>query len=451
MRAWRREWVFPQPVLVSSLVDDLSDTDLIGRDRRRVWHPYAPPVASPLFEVVEARGVRLRLADGRELIDGMSSWWAAIHGYRHPHIESAIKRQLERMPHVMFGGLTHEPAVSLCERLVAMAPPGLERVFLSDSGSVAVEVAIKLAYQYWLSRGELGRRRLLTIRGGYHGDTFATMAVCDPVNGMHDLFRGLLAEHVFAERPACRFDEPFEERHIEDFARKLCAHAGEIAAVILEPIVQGAGGMWFYAPDYLRRVRGLCDEYGVLLIHDEIATGFGRTGALFASEHAGVAPDLLCVGKSLTGGTLTLAATLANRAVCDAIADGEPGALMHGPTFMGNPLACAAAGASLDLLEKEPWRERVANIGAQLARELERCRDLPGVADVRVLGAIGVVELDEPVDMALAQPAFVDRGVWIRPFGRLVYTMPPYTIGEGDLSGITDAIHGVLSEGQAFR
>ena len=432
-------------------MDHPSEIDLIRRDRRRVWHPYAPPVAGPLFEVASARGVRLHLSDGRELVDGMSSWWAAIHGYRHPHIESAVKQQLERMPHVMFGGLTHEPAVSLCERLVALAPSGLERVFLCDSGSVAVEVAIKLAYQYWLSRGEPERRRLLAVRGGYHGDTFATMAVCDPVNGMHDFFRGVLAEHVFAERPACRFEDPFEEHHIESFARELRAHVGEIAAVILEPIVQGAGGMWFYAPDYLRRVRRLCDELGVLLIHDEIATGFGRTGKLFASEHADVAPDLLCVGKALTGGTLTLAATLANRAVCDAVAEGKPGVLMHGPTFMGNPLACAAANASLDLLETEPWRERVAGIETQLARELASCRDLLGVADVRVLGAIGVVELDEPVDMAVIQPAFVDRGVWIRPFGRLVYTMPPYTIGEEDLTSITDAIHEVLVEAQSPR
>jgi len=265
---------------------------------------------------------------------------------------------------------------------------------------------------------------------------------------MHDFFRGVLTQHLFAERPACRFDESFEERHIEDFANKLRAHADEIAAVILEPIVQGAGGMWFYAPDYLRRVRRLCEEQGVLLILDEIATGFGRTGELFASHHADVAPDLLCVGKSLTGGTLTLAATLANRAVCDAIAEGEPGALMHGPTFMGNPLACAAAGASLDLLEREPWRKQVAGIAAQLTRELARCRDLPGVVDVRVLGAIGVVELDAPVDMARVQPAFVERGVWIRPFGKLVYTMPPFTIGEEDLTRITDAIYGVLSETQ---
>jgi len=418
--------------------------DLVERDRRRVWHPYAPPAASPLFEVTAAEGVRLRLADGRELVDGMSSWWAAIHGYRHPHIEAAVRRQLERMPHVMFGGLTHEPAVRLCERLVELAPPGIDRAFLCDSGSVAVEVAIKLAYQVWLSRGRPERRRLLTVRGGYHGDTFATMAVCDPVNGMHDFFRGVLAEHVFAERPACRFDEACEDRHLEDLTAKLREHANEIAAVILEPIVQGAGGMWFYAPEYLRRVRKLCDEHDVLLIHDEIATGFGRTGRMFASEHAGTSPDLVCVGKALTGGTMTLAATLASEAVCETIGRGEPGALMHGPTFMGNPLACAAANASLDLLDHEPWQARVARIEAQLERELAPCRALPGVADVRVLGGIGVVELEEPVDMQVVQPAFVDEGVWIRPFGRLVYTMPPFTIGAEDLAQVTRAIHTVL-------
>jgi adenosylmethionine-8-amino-7-oxononanoate aminotransferase len=390
--------------------------------------------------------VRLKLADGRELIDGMSSWWACIHGYRNAHIEAAVRAQLERMPHVMFGGLTHEPAVSLCERLIDMAPAGFERVFLSDSGSVSVEVAIKLALQYWLSQGRPEKRRLLTVRGGYHGDTFATMAVCDPVNGMHDFFSEVLTQHLFAERPACRFEERFEERHIADLAAKLEAHEGEIAAVILEPIVQGAGGMWFYAPGYLRRLRELCDQYAVPLIFDEVATGFGRSGKLFAAEHAGVSPDILCVGKSLTGGTMTLAATLANERICRTIAEGEPGALMHGPTFMGNPLACAAAGASLDLLEREPWQERVAGIEEQLRSGLAGCRELSGVADVRVLGAIGVVELDEPVDMSVIQPAVVDAGVWIRPFGKLVYTMPPYVIDSADLATVTDAMTSVLRD-----
>ncbi len=350
------------------------------------------------------------------------------------------------MPHVMFGGLTHAPAVTLCERLVGMAPRGLERVFLADSGSVAVEVAIKLALQYWLAQGRPEKNRLLTVRGGYHGDTFATMAVCDPVNGMHEFFSGVLPKHLFAERPACRFDEPCTDADIADLAATLDAHRDEIAAVILEPIVQGAGGMWFYAPDYLRRLRALCDAAEVPLIFDEIATGFGRSGRMFAAEHAEVSPDILCVGKSLTGGTLSFAATLVNGRVAETIGGADPGALMHGPTFMGNPLACAAANASLDLLEREPWQERVGRIEAQLRRELEPCRALSGVADVRVLGAIGVVELDAPVDMRVVQPAFVEAGVWIRPFGKLVYTMPPYVIDPADLSCITQAITRVVRE-----
>jgi adenosylmethionine-8-amino-7-oxononanoate aminotransferase len=417
---------------------------LVERDRKVVWHPYAPPSASPIFPVESTLGVRIRLEDGRELIDGMSSWWSAIHGYRHPRIEAAVKAQLERMPHVMFGGLTHEPAVGLCERLVAMSPAGLDRVFLSDSGSVAVEVAIKMALQVWHSRGRPERRRLLTLRGGYHGDTFGAMGVCDPVTGMHGLFEGSIASHLFAERPRCRFDEACEDADIEDFARLLTTNRDELAAVILEPIVQGAGGMWFYSPAYLRRVRELCDEFGVLLIADEIATGFGRSGQLFACDHAGISPDILCVGKALTGGTMTLAATLASSAVSDSLGDGDPGVFMHGPTFMGNPLACSAANASLDLLDEGNWRTQVATIGEQLATELAPCRDLSTVADVRVLGAIGVVELNEPVDMAVVQPAFVDEGVWIRPFGKLVYTMPPYVIESSDLSQVTNAIRRVV-------
>ncbi|MHA7836774.1 MAG: adenosylmethionine--8-amino-7-oxononanoate transaminase [bacterium] len=419
---------------------------LEARDQRVVWHPYAAPRAAPLFPVESASGVRLRLVDGRELIDGMSSWWSTIHGYRHPHIEEALHRQIDRMPHVMFGGLTHEPAVALCERLVEMTPDGLERVFISDSGSVAVEVAIKMALQVWQSRGRPERRRLLTLRGGYHGDTFGAMAVCDPVTGMHGLFEGMLARHLFAERPTCRFGDRFDEEHIADFRRLLEAHRDEIAAVILEPIVQGAGGMWFYAPGYLRRVRELCDEHDVLLIADEIATGFGRTGRLFACEHAGISPDILCVGKALTGGTMSLAATLASEGVSSALGEGEPGVFMHGPTFMGNPLACAAAGASLDLLETGEWPARVHAIESQLAQELESCRGLEAVADVRVLGAIGVVELHRPVDMAVVQPAFVERGVWIRPFGELVYTMPPFVTSPSDLTRITSAIREVVAE-----
>lgn len=420
-------------------------SSLVERDQASVWHPYAAPSVTPLFGVESVSGVRITLDDGRELVDGMSSWWSAIHGYRHPVIESAMKSQLERLPHVMFGGLTHEPAVRLCERLIEMAPEGLERAFLSDSGSVAVEVAIKMALQVWQSRGEPARQRLLTIRGGYHGDTFGAMAVCDPVTGMHGLFKGVLAEHLFAEKPMRRFGEPGEASDLADLRRLLDTHAAEVAAIILEPIVQGAGGMWFYSADYLKGVRALCDEFGVLLIADEIATGFGRTGKLFACEHAGISPDILCVGKALTGGTLSLAATLASREVCRALGEGEPGVFMHGPTFMGNALACAAANASLDLLDKKAWPRQVAMIESQLIAELEACRELPAVADVRVLGAIGVVELHKPVDMSVVQPAFVEQGIWIRPFGELVYTMPPFVISAEDLRLITRGIFEVVS------
>jgi adenosylmethionine-8-amino-7-oxononanoate aminotransferase len=384
------------------------------------------------------------LTDGRVLVDGMSSWWSAIHGYRHPAIEAALHDQLSRLPHVMFGGLTHEPAVRLCERLIALTPAGLDRVFLCDSGSIAVEVAIKVAFQYWLSKGRPERNRLLTVRGGYHGDTFATMAVCDPVNGMHDFFQGVLPDHFFAERPSCRFDEPFEERHIADLEAKLQQHGDQIAGVILEPVVQGAGGMWFYAPEYLRRLRALCDEHDVLLIFDEIATGFGRTGEMFGADHAGVSPDILSLGKSLTGGTLTLAATLMSERVSSTIAEGEPGALMHGPTYMANPLACAAAHASLDLLETTPWRDRVKTLETGLRKGLEPCRELENVSDVRVLGAIGVVELKEPVDMSVVQPAFVEHGVWVRPFGRLVYLMPPFVTEAEQLDQLTSAVCAVV-------
>jgi adenosylmethionine---8-amino-7-oxononanoate aminotransferase len=419
--------------------------DLIARDRRRVWHPYAGPKASPLFAVESVSGVRIRLADGRELVDGMSSWWSAIHGYRHPSIEAALKAQLERLPHVMFGGLTHEPAVRLCERLVERAPGGLERAFLSDSGSVAVEVAIKLALQTWQARGRPERRRLLALRGGYHGDTFGAMAVCDPVTGMHGLFAGHLAPAIFAERPARRFGETCEPADLAELTRLFEIHAHELAAVILEPIVQGAGGLWFYSADYLKRLRRLCDESGVLLIADEIATGFGRTGRFFACEHAGIAPDILCVGKALTGGTLTLAATLASAPICRALESGEPGVFMHGPTFMANALACAAAHASLDLLEVGAWRGQIEAIEHGLREGLEACRGLASVADVRVLGGIGVVELVAPVDMERVARAFVEQGIWIRPFGKLVYTMPPYVIDADDLRRLTDGIRTVVA------
>ena len=384
--------------------------------------------------------MRLTLADGRELIDGMASWWCAIHGYRHPALDGAVSEQLEKMAHVMFGGLTHEPGVRLAERLLELAPERLEAVFFADSGSVAVEVAIKMCLQYQRARGRRGRTRLLTIRGGYHGDTFGAMSVCDPVAGMHSLFTGALPEHVFAERPPDGFELPLNERWGGHVRELIARHREELAAVVVEPVVQGAGGMRFYSPQCVRLLRELCDEYDLLLVLDEIATGFGRTGAFFACEHARVAPDVMCVGKSLTGGYMTLAATLCTRAIADAIAVGEGGALMHGPTFMANPLACAVALASLDVLAGGGWRERVSTIERGLRTGLEAASELPGVLDVRVLGAIGVVQLEGEVDVAAATRAALTRGVWLRPFRDLVYTMPPYVIGEQDLETVTAAV-----------
>jgi adenosylmethionine-8-amino-7-oxononanoate aminotransferase len=410
-----------------------------------VWHPYGglPAAAPEPLPVVSAQGVRLRLADGRELIDGMASWWCAIHGYRHPALDAAVREQLGRMAHVMFGGLTHEPAIRLVERLIELAPEGLERVFLADSGSVSVEIAIKLALQYQRALGRTNRTRLLTVRGGYHGDTFGAMAVCDPVGGMHSLFDGALAEHVFAERPPAGFDAGLDEGWAAHVSELLAAHAHELAAVIVEPVVQGAGGMWVYAPECVALLRRACDEHGLLLVLDEIATGFGRTGEMFACEHAGVAsssPDVMCVGKALTGGYMTLAATLCTAAVAETVSVGEGGGLMHGPTFMANPLACSVALASLELLADGDWRERVAAIERGLRAGLEPARELPGVVDVRVLGAIGVVQLDRDVDIPAATAIAVDRGVWLRPFRDLIYTMPPYVIGAEDLASAAGAV-----------
>jgi len=414
---------------------------LLARDRRLVWHPYgALPAATPSLPVVSADGVRLRLADGRELIDGMASWWCAIHGYRHPALDAAVRGQLERMAHVMFGGLTHEPAIRLAERLIELAPAPIERVFFADSGSVSVEVAVKMCLQFQRAIGRAERVRLLTVRGGYHGDTFGAMAVCDPVGGMHGLFTGVLPEHVFAERPPDGFDAPLDEAWARHVSELVADHAHELAAVIVEPVVQGAGGMRFHSPDCVALLRRLCDEHGLLLVLDEIATGFGRTGAMFACEHAGVAPDVMCVGKALTGGYMTLAATLCSAEVAAAISSGEGGGLMHGPTFMANPLACAVALASLNLLADGGWRARVADLQAGLSAGLEPARELAGVCDVRVLGAIGVVQLEHDVDVVAATQIALERGVWLRPFRDLIYTMPPYVIDEDDLARVTAAV-----------
>lgn len=424
----------------------------IATDRDHVWHPYSAMARDiPVFPVTSASGVRLRLANGRELIDGMASWWSAIHGYNHPVLNEAVRSQLGDMAHVMFGGLTHRPAVDLAARLVELTPPSLQTVFFSDSGSVAVEVALKMAIQYWAARGTRNRQRFLTLRHGYHGDTLGAMSVCDPVTGMHTLFSHVLPDQHFVESPRCGFKDTCTPGDVAPMAEALHRHSDEIAAVILEPVVQGAGGMRFYSPDYLRAVRSLCDEYGILLIADEIATGFGRTGRLFACEHAGIAPDILCLGKALTGGYMTLAATLTTREISGIISDRPPGLFMHGPTFMANPLACATAGASIRLLLKSPWRERVARIEEALRTGLSTCLSLNAVRDVRVLGAIGVVELTHPVDLSSVQPAFVEQGVWVRPFGRLVYLMPPYVIEDSDLRTLTKAVTHVVSRLEKTR
>ena len=415
-------------------------------DRRVVWHPYASATDSPeVFPVVSAHGVHLDLADGRRLLDGMSSWWCAIHGYNNPVLNRAVRDQLFDMAHVMFGGLTHPPAVKLARLLTELTPPSLERVFFSDSGSVSVEVALKMAIQYWYSVGHPAKQKLVALRHGYHGDTFGAMSLCDPDTGMHHLFGDVLPKHFFVPAPSCRFDEECPEQELAAITELLSERHREIAAVIVEPVVQGAGGMRFYSPDYLVQLRALCDAFNVLLIFDEIATGFGRTGKLFALEHAGVDPDILCLGKALTGGYMTLAATLCSGRIASGISEGEAGAFMHGPTFMANPLACSTAIASTELLLSMPWQRTIRRINDALEQGLAPARDLEQVADVRTLGAIGVIELREPVDMKTVQPMFVDRGVWIRPFGRLVYAMPPYIMNEEQVAELTAAMVDVVS------
>ncbi|MFD5436513.1 adenosylmethionine--8-amino-7-oxononanoate transaminase [Kitasatospora sp. NPDC127067] len=430
-----------------------SAADLLALDRAHVWHPYGPMPGTVTPYVVEsATGVRLRLAEPvaggrRELVDGMSSWWAAIHGYRHPVLDEAVREQLGRMSHVMFGGLTHEPAVRLAARLVEITPEPLRHVFLADSGSVAVEVAMKMCLQYWQSTGRPAKRRLLTWRGGYHGDTFHPMSVCDPDGGMHHLWGGVLPGQLFAPEPPAGFDAPIDPEYAARFEELMARHADELAAVIVEPVVQGAGGMRFHSPAYLRMLRELCDRYGVLLVFDEIATGFGRSGALFAADHAGVSPDVMCLGKALTGGYLTLAAALCTGEVADGISRGEVPVLAHGPTFMGNPLACAVANASLELLLGQDWSTEVKRIETGLTEGLAAAADVPGVLDVRVQGAIGVVQLDHPVYVPAATEAAAREGVWLRPFRDLIYTMPPYVTEDEDVARIAAAVTAAAVKG----
>lgn len=454
--AWEEAAKAVSPVL-AALTDDKEDGNADGKndegeallafDRAHIWHPYTSALA-PLhaWQAVQTRGMRITLQDGRELVDGMASWWCAIHGYNHPALIKAVHSQAGRMPHVMFGGITHEPAVALARRLLSLAPEALEHVFFADSGSVSVEVALKMALQYQIAAGKTAKKKILAVRGGYHGDTLGAMSVCDPENGMHHLFAGSLPARLFAPRPTCRFDEPYDPASFASFETELAENADTVAAVILEPVVQGAGGMWFYHPAFLRDVKAACQRHGVLLILDEVATGFGRTGKMFACEYAEIEPDIMCVGKGLTGGVMSLAATLATVEVAKGISR-RGGVLMHGPTFMGNPLACAVAEKSLSLLADGIWVEDVARIEAKLQEGLLPCKNLPGVKDARVLGAIGVLEMEGNVNTEKLQQYFVREGVWIRPFARLIYVMPPYIASNEDVELLTRAMRGSVSEG----
>ncbi|RDH84985.1 MAG: adenosylmethionine--8-amino-7-oxononanoate transaminase [endosymbiont of Galathealinum brachiosum] len=420
-------------------------SQLIQQDRQTIWHPYSALGSDlPVFPVVSATGVRLKLADGKELIDGMSSWWSAIHGYNHPELNQAVEKQLKNMSHVMFGGLTHPPAVELANTLIDITPDSLSSVFFSDSGSVSVEVAMKMAIQYWHDKHMPDKHKFLTIRGGYHGDTFGAMSVCDPVTGMHSLFNQSLMKQIFIDSPSSPFGEECNDTDIEVLRTALEKNHSQLAAFIVEPVVQGAGGMRFYSSDYLNKARALCDEFNILLIFDEIATGFGRTGKLFACEFSQIQPDIMCIGKALTGGYMTLAATLTSTQVAQTISNGEPGVFMHGPTFMANPLACSVANASIKLLQQTDWQNKINQIESWLSASLEKCISLDKVKEVRVLGAIAVVECNQPVDMKTIQTAFVNKGVWIRPFGKLVYLMPPFIIEKRDIEKLCNTIFEVL-------
>ncbi|WP_104027117.1 adenosylmethionine--8-amino-7-oxononanoate transaminase [Vibrio jasicida] len=419
-------------------------------DRQHIWHPYTSTL-TPLtcYPVESANGVHIKLEDGTELVDGMSSWWSTIHGYNHPHLNQAAHQQIDQVSHVMFGGITHQPAISLCKKLLSLAPSNLEHVFLADSGSVAVEVSLKMALQYWHAKGER-RPKFLTLRHGYHGDTFAAMSVTDPDNSMHSLYKGFLPEHIFGESPTCGFWDEWKSEDLADFEHKIETHHQELAAVILEPIVQGAGGMRIYHPEFLKGVRRLCDKHGLLLIADEIATGFGRTGKLFACEHADIQPDILCVGKALTGGYMTLSATLTSKHVADTVCGGDAGCFMHGPTFMGNPLACAVATASLELIEQGDWKQQTQRIETLFSELLPKLEEYELVKNTRWLGAIGVVETHRPVNMATIQALFVEHGVWIRPFGKLIYMMPPFISKPEDIEKLVSAIDAALQHQDCF-
>ncbi|MGR5232456.1 adenosylmethionine--8-amino-7-oxononanoate transaminase [Vibrio rotiferianus] len=419
-------------------------------DRQHIWHPYTSTL-TPLtcYPVASANGVHIKLEDGTELVDGMSSWWSTIHGYNHPHLNQAAHQQIDQVSHVMFGGITHQPAISLCKKLLSLAPSNLEHVFLADSGSVAVEVSLKMALQYWHAKGER-RPKFLTLRHGYHGDTFAAMSVTDPDNSMHSLYKGFLPEHIFAESPTCGYWDEWNPEDLTDFEHKIETHHQELAAVILEPIVQGAGGMRIYHPEFLKGVRRLCDKHGLLLIADEIATGFGRTGKLFACEHADIQPDILCVGKALTGGYMTLSATLASKHVADTVCGGDAGCFMHGPTFMGNPLACAVATASLELIEQGNWQQQTQQIETLFSELLPKLEEYDLVKNTRWLGAIGVVETHRPVNMETIQALFIEHGVWIRPFGKLIYMMPPFISKPEDIEKLVNAIDAALQRQDCF-